>query len=85
MVAARAMLREELKQRGVPQVFFQISALVQIFGIDFRHRQAVPAEMPGKLQERDVLFAHVVQNADNALAFSGQAGRFCAPNRRVLP
>ena len=59
-ILADTMLREKLKKRRVPQVFFEISAVAQIFRINFRHRQTVPAKMPGKFQESDVLFAYVV-------------------------
>ena len=66
------MLREKLEQRGVAQVFFEIGALAQIFAINFRHRQTMPPEMPGKFEEGDVLFTHVVQNANRAGRSAGQ-------------
>ena len=52
MVVACPIFRQKLKQRGVAQVFFQISALRQIFRVNFRHRQARAGEnaarIPGK-------------------------------------
>ena len=71
-VLARPMLREKLEERGVTQVFLEISALVQILRINFRHRQTVPAKMPRKLEERDVLFAYVIQNANRAAFLVGK-------------
>ena len=71
---ARPMLREKLEERRVAQVFFEISALVQIFRVDFRHGQTVLAKMPGELQEGDVFFAHVIQNANRALPLGRKAG-----------
>ena len=40
--------------------------MVEILGIDFRNRQAVTAKMPGEFQKSDVLFAHVIEDADGA-------------------
>ena len=54
MLHPRAMRAEKVEQRGVAQVFFEIRALLQIFGVNLRHRQSMAAEMPGKLQEGDV-------------------------------
>ena len=73
-VGAVAMSREKLKKRGVAQIFFEISAVAQILGINFRHRQTVPAKMPGKFEEGDILFAHVIENANRADAFARLAG-----------
>ena len=70
-ITADAVLGEEVKKRGVAQIFFQIRPLGQILRINFRHRQPVPAEVPGKFQESDVLLAHIVQNADGAGSFVG--------------
>ena len=47
---AGAVLRQKLKQRGVAQIFFEVSALAQILGINFRHRQPVPAKVPGRIR-----------------------------------
>ena len=63
---AVTMVREKLKKRGTAKVFFEISAVAQIFGINFRHRQTVPAKVPGKFEEGDILFAHVIENANRA-------------------
>ena len=68
-----AICREKLKKRGVPEIFFEISALAQILRVNFRHRQSVLAKMPGKFEKRDVFFAHVIQNANRAVAFAGEA------------
>jgi hypothetical protein len=58
---------------GVAQVFFQVSALAQVFRVDLRDRQAMTAKVPGELQKRRVLFAHVVQNAHGAHVSAGKA------------
>ena len=63
-ILAGPMFREKLKERRVAQVFFEISAVVQVFRINFRNWQAVPAKMAGKFKESDVLFADVIQNAN---------------------
>ncbi len=66
------IIRQKLKKCCVPQVFLEIRAAVQIFPINLRHRQTVPAKMPGKLEESGVLFAHVMQNPDGAECCAGQ-------------
>ncbi len=71
-VFAATILRQKLEERRVAEVFFEIGAVVQIFAIDFRHGQTMPAKMPGKFKKGDVLFAHVVQNADRAESAAGQ-------------
>ena len=76
MFSPCAILHQKLKQRGVAQVFLEISAVAQIFGIDLRDGKAVAAKMPGEFQERDVLFAHVIENADRALT--------CPPASRTM-
>src|SRR5271169_757277 len=60
------MLREKLIKRGAAKIFFQIGALVQIFAINFRYRQTVPAKVAGKFEEGDILLTHVIQNSDRA-------------------
>ena len=73
-VRAVAIVGEKLKKRGAAEVFFEISAVAQIFGINFRHRQTVPAKVPGKFEESDILFAYVVENADRAESVRWKAG-----------
>src|SRR5262249_42711086 len=63
-VLAFAILGKKLKKSGVSQVLFQICALAQIFRVNFRHRQAAPPKMAGKLEKSSVFFAHAVANAD---------------------
>ena len=37
---------EEFEERGVAQIFFEISALAQIFGINLGNGQPMAAKMP---------------------------------------
>ncbi|HEX4784951.1 MAG TPA: hypothetical protein VH350_11450, partial [Candidatus Sulfotelmatobacter sp.] len=46
-------------------------AMIEILGVNLGHRQTMLAKVAGELEERDVLFAHVVKNADR----SGSRGR----------
>jgi len=71
-ILADPMGGEKLKKRRVPQVLFQISAVAQVFRINFRHGQTVPAKMPGEFEESNVLFADVIENANGARPFVGQ-------------
>ena len=66
---ASTIVREKLKKCCVPKIFFEISALAQILSINFRHRQPVPAKMPGKFEEGDIFFPHIIQNADRTEFF----------------
>ena len=60
------MLRKKLEERGVAEIFFQVSPVIEVFRIDLRHRQAMPAKVAGKFKKRGVLFANVIQNSDRA-------------------
>src|SRR6202158_2083283 len=66
------MVGEELKKRGAAKVFFEIRTVAQIFGINFRHRQTAASKVPGKFEEGNILFAHVIQDANGADFFAGQ-------------
>jgi len=57
---------------------FKISAVVEILGVDFRNRQAVPAKMLGECEEGDIFFAAAVKNANRGDAVVGQADDFAA-------
>ncbi len=70
---ARAMLGEKLEQRGVSEILFQVGALAEIFRINLRHRKAVAAKVPGEFDKRDVLFPHVVEDANGAATVIGEA------------
>ncbi len=84
IVLARAMRAEELKERGIAQVFFEIRALIQILGINLRHRQTVAAKMAGELEKSDILFAHRIENADGVMAASVKTSND-APRAAELP
>src|SRR5579859_7999528 len=68
-----AVLREKVKQGGVAQVFFQISAGIQVFSVDFRHRQPVAPKVAREFEEGDVFSAHVVDHANGARSQCAQA------------
>jgi len=61
---ALAIFREEFEERGVTEVFFEVGALVEIFGVNFWDGEIVFAKMPGEGEEGGVFFADVVQDAD---------------------
>src|ERR1035437_10656395 len=73
---AHTIFRDKLKERRVPQVFLKISAVLQILSIDFRHRQPVPAKMPGKFEEGNVLFEHTVLKANRGTFFADKPDDF---------
>ncbi len=68
-----AMAGKKFEKSSAAEVFFQISALTQIFGINFGHGQTVAAKMTGKFEEGYILFAHVIENADGADAATRKA------------
>ena len=66
-----AIFGKEFEKRGVAEVFFEIRALAEIFGVNFRDGQAVAAKMFGEFEEGGVFFADTVENADGAGFFAG--------------
>jgi hypothetical protein len=68
-----ALAREELKQRGVSEVLFQIRAMRSIFRVNLGNREPVSVKVAGKRQKRSVLFGHIVANADGSVFGVGQA------------
>ena len=62
--AALAIFGEKFEERDVAEIFFDVGALREIFGIDFGDGEIVFAEMLGEGEEGDVFFADVVENAD---------------------
>jgi len=77
-VSGGAIFGEEFEESGVAKVFFEIGAVVEVFGIDFRDGQAMAAEMFGEFEEGDVFFTDVVEDADGLVFFVGEADDFAA-------
>ena len=46
---------------------FEVGTLAQIVGVNFRHGKAMAAKVPRELEESDIFFAHVVQDANGAM------------------
>src|SRR5579863_6558551 len=46
--------------------------MIEIFRVNFRHRESVLAEVSGELQERSILLAHIVQDTDRGDFVAGQ-------------
>lgn len=69
---------KEFEESGVAEVFFEVSAVGEIFGVDFGDGQAVAAKMLGEFEEGGVFFADVVEDADGGRFFVGQANDFSA-------
>jgi len=59
-----AILREELEERGVAEILFEVSASIEILGVDFGDRKAVTAKVLRESEEGGVFFADVVEDAD---------------------
>ena len=51
-VLAGAILGEKLEEGGVSQIFFQIGAVVQVLGVDFRAPAGRAGENAAKIPER---------------------------------
>src|SRR5258708_28130950 len=77
-VFARAVFGEEFEKGGVAEVFLEIRAVVEIFGVNFRNRKAVATKMFGKFKEGGVFFADAVENADGMIIFVGEPDDFAA-------
>lgn|SRR5579862_674372 len=61
------MNAQELEESGIAEVFFEISAFVQRLAVNLRYGKTVSAEMSRELKERDVLFAHIIDNSDSGM------------------
>jgi len=74
----RAVFREEFEKRGVAEVFFEIRAVVEIFGVNFRNGKAVAAKMFGEFKEGGIFFADAVENADRTVFFVDEPDDFAS-------
>src|SRR5262249_35517095 len=70
---AFTILRQELEERGVAQIFFEVGACIEIFGVDFRDRKSMAAEMFGEGKEGGVFFSNTVEDADSGGFAVGEA------------
>src|SRR5439155_1536587 len=77
-VFASAVLGEEFEKSGVAEVFFEIRAVVEIFGVDFRNGKAVAAKMFGEFKEGGIFFADAVENADRTVFFVDEPDDFAS-------
>jgi hypothetical protein len=75
---AGTVLCEEMKESGVAKVFFEVGALINGVAVDFGNGKAMAAEVAGKLEERDILFALIVENADGGKAPAGETDNLTA-------
>jgi hypothetical protein len=75
---AGAVLGEELEERGVAEIFFEISAMGEVFGVDFGNGEAVTAKVFGEFEKGGVFFADAVENADGTEFCVGEANDFTA-------
>ncbi len=65
-VRAGTIFGEELEERGVAEVFFEISAVAEVFGVNFRNGKTVATKVFGEFEESGVFFTDAVENADGA-------------------
>jgi len=75
---AGAVFRKKFEKRGVAEVFFEIGAVGEVFGVDFGNGEAVAAKMFGESEEGGVLFVDAVEDADGVTSFVGEADDFAA-------
>jgi hypothetical protein len=75
---ALAIFGEKFEERGVAEVFFEIGAVVEVFGVDFGDGEIVAAEMFGEGEEGGVFFADVVEDADGGAPAGSEADDFSA-------
>src|SRR6267143_5640344 len=82
-VFAGAVFGKELEKGGIAEVFLEISALVQSFGVNFRNGKAVASKMFGEFQESSVFFAHAVEDADGTGFLVGYPDVFSAGTAEI--
>jgi hypothetical protein len=73
---AGTIFGEKFEERGVAEVFFEISAVGEVFGVDFRDGEAVAAKMFGEGEEGGVFFVDAVEDADGGGFFVRKADDF---------
>src|SRR6266850_1752993 len=66
-----AVFGKEFEEGGIAEVFLEVSALVQSFGVNFRNGKAVASKMFGEFQKSSVFFADAVKDADGTGFFVG--------------
>jgi hypothetical protein len=77
-VFAGAIVGKEFEKRGVTEVFFQIGAVVEIFGVNLRNGKTMAAKMSGEFEEGGVLLTNAVEDAYRAMFFVREADDFAA-------
>src|SRR5262249_46155285 len=58
------ILRQELKERQLAQVFLNVGVAAEVFTVDFRHGQSMTPEMLGEFEECNVFLANSINDAD---------------------
>jgi hypothetical protein len=58
--------------------------MIQVLRVNLRYRKAMLSKMPREFQESDILFAHVIQDADRTGFSAGQPDNF-SPGTTQLP
>jgi hypothetical protein len=76
--AALAIFGEKFEEGGAAEVFFNVGAAREIFGVDFGDGEIVFAEVFGEGEEGGVFFADVVEDADGGERACGEADNFAA-------
>lgn len=76
--AAGAVVGEKFEERGITEVFFEISVMGKIFGVNFRDGETMMAKVFRKSEEGGVLFVDVVKNADGGAGAGDEANDFAA-------
>src|SRR6266850_2173163 len=66
-----AVLGKELEEGGIAEVFLEIGALAQSFGVNFRNGKAVAPKMFGEFQESSVFLVNAEEDADGTGSFVG--------------
>jgi hypothetical protein len=78
-----AIFCEEFEEGGVAEVFFEIGAVGEVFGVDFGNGEAVAVKMFGEFEEGGVFFADTIEDADGGGFFVGEADDFSAGAAKV--
>src|SRR5215469_4496199 len=55
------VLRQKFEKRRVTQILFEVSALIEVLGVDLRDGQPMLAEVAGELEECDVFFPNTIK------------------------
>jgi hypothetical protein len=77
-ICGGAMFGEKFEEGGIAEIFLEIGAVGEVFGVDLGDGKTVAAKMFGEFEKGDVFLADAVEDADGGGFFVREADDFAA-------